>query len=305
MIWRPLYIFLAVTALVTVESTCWAQDKIGAEESYPIVFNNGNDLKKLGIALWNYGKVPIGNGFPNKCYYYGDGHNSIEVSNDYLTRNAARGFSLNSLCLALQSPISFDPETGDRLPSYIVADTQQLKKNYEFAKREGLLKKGEKFDAEAGVLSETLPLYVPNCFKRGLPYHDCNFVYDVRDGHKLSKREREEIATERARVSQLAKLSLEVFKKECTCSDLRDSTRPRTCRIEIKPECKGAGSEAEVDNSLIPELGWEVLTLASEGKPAAFDSISLIDISPKLPLGCQSARNLDPISACNVDPLRT
>ena len=65
---------------------------------------------------------------------------------EFLRRHETRGFTLQSLCLALPSAIRFDPETGRRLPTYITGDFAALKVQAKDKK------------VEEGVITEELPL---------------------------------------------------------------------------------------------------------------------------------------------------
>ena len=62
----------------------------------------------------------------HQCYYYGAGGQLIRVSHERLVRYRNKGFTLDSLCLGLMSSTLFDPETGKRLPTYIVAKAESM-----------------------------------------------------------------------------------------------------------------------------------------------------------------------------------
>ena len=73
--------------------------------------------------------------------------------------------------MALISGIRFNPETGRRLATYVVIyDLNQLRKH--------------PYD-EVGWLSPELPLAIPSCFARALPYSDCTWNFDAVTGKKL------------------------------------------------------------------------------------------------------------------------
>ena len=148
--------------------------------SYPVVFNKAQDLRRLGVVLKDYSTDSEAvQHYPNRCYYYGDGGYSLSVSDEFLAKFKTRGFSRRSLCMALVSQTRFDPETGRRLPTYIMGNIEALQRN---RGRPG-----------AGDVSEELPLDVPNCFKRGLPYSDCEMNYDPRTGGRILCRDDEKI----------------------------------------------------------------------------------------------------------------
>lgn len=143
---------------------------------FPLVITRAADLDRLGISLPDKGAGSDVT-YPNNCYYYGDGGYGLAMSKEFLARFKARGFSRRSLCMAIVSGIRFDPESGRRLPTFISADVKRLKEQGKYA--------------EAGVLTEELPLDVPDCFKGGLPYSDCDMNYDLMTGKRLSPKERE------------------------------------------------------------------------------------------------------------------
>lgn len=128
--------------------------------------------KSAGISLPYWGDTPQ----KNKCYYYGDGGYNISVSDDYLKRYQEKGFSLNSLCMALVSGIRFDPETGQELPTYFAIDLK-----YADDALDDALKEVEPVEG-----TEILPKEIPNCFHRGLPYSDCVMKFDPFTGRKYT-----------------------------------------------------------------------------------------------------------------------
>jgi uncharacterized protein YraI len=141
--------------------------------SYPVVFTRAADLRTLGVAVRSYGtdaKSTTRHQFG--CYYYGDGGYDISISSEYLARFSSRGFSRRSLCMALVSEARFDPETGRRLPTYLIVHPSNLARN---AGRPA-----------PGDLTNELPLDVPDCFKSGLPYTDCQMNYDLKTGRRLT-----------------------------------------------------------------------------------------------------------------------
>src|SRR4051812_47764569 len=71
-----------------------------------------SDLSDYGIDI----RMP---GFPSKCYY--DPKLVLSVSDPMLRHFEARGFSLHTLCLALQSDLRYDSETGKQLPIAVAA----------------------------------------------------------------------------------------------------------------------------------------------------------------------------------------
>jgi hypothetical protein len=139
---------------------------------YPIVFTSPDTLRDLGIAV-SFGQraEPL----ENKCYYYGDGGYLISISDEFLGRFTRKGFSVEAACLGLISNSRYDPETGHRLPTYIIADREMIEQGGE----------------EPGAATEELPLDLPACFKNANPYTDCVFRYGRISGKPLSDAETE------------------------------------------------------------------------------------------------------------------
>ena len=202
------------------------------EVKYPIVFSSMSDLEQLGVSLqwptlYDTGlqnamlpkpRLPIG------CYVYAGGGTRalISVSEEFLARYKAKGFSRESLCMGLASSIKFDPETGKRLPTYRFRDDKVIDAalakldpanmpaeelasfvpDY-FTSREDLAAglanaRSKQFtgmtndqieilmQSDDSYISDELPLKVPDCFKNGTPYLDCNWRYGLITGKKLS-----------------------------------------------------------------------------------------------------------------------
>jgi uncharacterized protein YraI len=159
-----------------VSSCCIIPETVSAQEadnSYPMVFTKAADLRRLGIAMDSYGvDSKYTKAFETGCYYYGDGGYGISLSDQFLDRFRVRGFSRRSLCMALVSQAKFDPETGRRLPTYILVNPQSL-----------ALHGGKGWP---GDVTDELPLDVPDCFKNGLPYTDCQMQFDMMSGQRIS-----------------------------------------------------------------------------------------------------------------------
>jgi len=162
---------LSGMCLFVVAFTACLQPGMADEVEFPIVITDGQDLNRLGIELSGWGGASAFL-FPNNCYYYGDGGYDISLSPDFLARFKQRGFSRRSLCMAIQGGIIYDPETGKHMPSFISADMEALKMAGQYP--------------EPGIVSDELPLDVPQCFSRGLPYSDCEMKYDPISGEPLS-----------------------------------------------------------------------------------------------------------------------
>lgn len=218
---------------------------------WPLVFLNSDEMRPLGLMLIGWGsesqrKIKM---YKYNCYYYGDGGNTISFTEDFFSIFRAKEFTVNSLCLALQSPLAFDPETGNRLPSYQVVHPR-------------IIAGGKSQDA--GDVSEVLPIVPPLCFKRGLPYHDCTVNYDLRTGAPLSSAEKKEIAAAKTAIDTV------IAKKRAT-GPLR--------RGETKTMEYASGREATKPyQALSPDI-------AEIPRAAAKAGITLLDVSKALPVG--------------------
>ena len=97
--------------------------------------------------------------FRYRCFYYGDGGNSVSFSDAFFDRYRRKGFTADTLCLGLQASYSYDPEIGRHLPTYI-----------------------------AGGIHAKYPLslVVPECFKNGDPLRDCDLRYNIDTGAALT-----------------------------------------------------------------------------------------------------------------------
>lgn len=283
----------------------WSTSRVYAQEAiqYPIVFDYGEKkkLNQLGLSF--------GMDLRNKCYYYGDGGYSISVSDEFLKRYQKRGFSLNSLCLGLVSGIRFDPETGARLPTYIVADLKEVKKQ--------VRKYGEKKSKEhlrIGVVNDELPLELPRCFSRGVPYSDCEMRFDPLTGKKLSTARRQRWQSMGAMAERLIteKMKEGWWARECTREENKQGHWSNV------PPCRAEKVSQDDDlyynfsGVLIPELRdlTEVYYMSKmDAPPEVYDwekyedyHISFIDVSPAFPNGFGYALYADGGAGPSTDP---
>jgi hypothetical protein len=162
--------------LVIISAGCiqgWTQKTAASEIKFPIVFTADDDLAKFGISITRNDQML------HQCYYYGDGGQFIRVSHDLLLHYRERGFTLNSLCLGLMSETLFDPETGKRLPTYIMVDPKSLAS-------------GKIRDID---VTYEHPLELPQCFNRALVYSDCTINFDRLTGDRLPKEKIEAFRT--------------------------------------------------------------------------------------------------------------
>lgn len=154
---------------------------------YPIVFNGSSPLTELGLSL----SIPDDQtkpAFANTCYKYGGEAPTVyllSVSDQFLARWTKRGFTRESLCLALVSEARFDPETGQRLPTYIVRHEDRIKQELKGRDPASLTSRDLEALTESGLVTAELPLAVPPCFRNGTPYLDCTWRYGMKSGRKL------------------------------------------------------------------------------------------------------------------------
>jgi hypothetical protein len=141
--------------------------------SFPIVAFSVHELAPFGVVVLQ-DKTPLPSSF-HLCYDYGAGGDQIAVSHERLARYRELGFSLNSLCLGLMSESRFDPETGSRLPTFVMAETDTSTPN------------------KVSVVSYEHPLELPVCYRRALPFTDCTFNYDRLTGKRLSLSETKKV----------------------------------------------------------------------------------------------------------------
>lgn len=170
---------LAVFAAASPSAT--AQDQV----RFPVVFESSAQMRPLGISIKTYegdgaAKPPL----KNTCYHYGEASTVylISYSDEFLERYRRRGFSRESLCLALVSQTRFDPETGKRLPTYVLVHPKHLEAALKGKDRARLTKADLDMLSERGVMTDELPLIVPDCFKNGTPFLDCNMRFGPTTG---------------------------------------------------------------------------------------------------------------------------
>jgi hypothetical protein len=137
--------------------------------NFPLIFYPLGAEAQAGLVheVWTGKKH-----FETGCYHFGEGGAvNISISAELLAFYVQQGFSRRSLCMALISGIRFDPETGRRLATYVVIyDLKELRNHPD----------------DVGNLSPELPLAIPSCFARALPYSDCTWNFDAVTGKRLS-----------------------------------------------------------------------------------------------------------------------
>jgi len=204
-----------------------------------------NDLQSIGIARGH------AQAFPNKCY--GD----VSISNEFLDRFRAKGFSLEAVCLAITSSwVQYNIETGRPL-----------------------------------TVTKEFLLEVPECFKNGAPFLDCRVGFDHASGLKLTDQEQREIRARAVAVDAAVRRLIAGgrYATQCRCEDMRwDRTQIRfspgaSCRVDAAPVCLEQMSRQNYRaGALVPETSG----YAFEGVPTkGFTDYGDFDISPRLARG--------------------
>jgi hypothetical protein len=92
--------------------------------TFPIYIRNIDQLVDIGVAWWDAQQTERYASQKSQftlCPYQGEGH-TLAVSNDIKAAHEAKGFSFAKVCLMLATgSVRYDPETGERLPTYLFA----------------------------------------------------------------------------------------------------------------------------------------------------------------------------------------
>ena len=239
------------------------------EVRWPVVFTSVRESRAFGIQLNGYDDAP--NEQQKKlaygCYGIGDGGPSVSFSEEALARFSKRGFSRRSLCMALMAGLRYNPESGARLPTFVMMSVEQ---------RRQMEENGTPVEQWGpAVVSGEVPLDVPDCFKNGTPYSDCRFNYSPLTGVK----------------SDIIRDALWHLGAE-----INDALNHPSSRQWWKEMTKLPGMEPDLDHPPIghsrsgafPPLS-ELLSLdtLSEQTPRYFgwNAISFVDYSPEFPRG--------------------
>lgn len=159
---------------------------------YPVILPDAASQTALGVMEGNYG--PGGPQLPNRCYYYGDGGSDLSLSNEFVESYLARGFTLRTICMGLISGIAFHPETGAALATVQAVNIEEAT--------------APDYFGEPGPIGPETTIEVPDCFARGLPLSDCDFVYDPFSGERLTASKRAEITANGRAVLQAGRTLL-------------------------------------------------------------------------------------------------
>lgn len=204
-----------------------------AQDALKRVPMTAEDLSKFGIYLrfadpeyhgseTFYKKRVAG---PDKCYY--ETWRVLAVADPLLKHFEERGFSLRTLCLALQSSLRYDPGTGKPLPRAVAA------------------RRSKGSNSLVAIKDGEILLNVPDCFRNGTPDVDCPHNYNAIFGTKEDTPE--EASRQRAREEDV-KLRDFIRKggyaRECGCGDLRYDKKirylfslPDDCHLDVLPKC--------------------------------------------------------------------
>jgi hypothetical protein len=189
--------------------------------------------------------------FPNKCY------GSVSISNEFLAPFRARGFSLEAVCLAITSPwVQYNPETGKPLP-----------------------------------VSKDFLFVVPDCFKSGTPFLDCEFNHDHASGLKRTDAGRQGVHTRAVEVDAAVRriIASGRFGNQCACDSLRwQGSQLRiaagaACRVDAAPACLEQMSGRQIRTG---SLVFETEGIAFENVPTkGLTDYGGFDILPRLARG--------------------
>ena len=151
-------------------------------DDYPIVFESAQEARKIGFVIQGYG--PGGETVrPERinCYDYGSATYILTMSKQVLRAFEQRSFTLQSLCFGLVSLARFDPESGQRMPTFIVIDRA--------AAIEDLNGNNGEIDDNTTVsrnfATPEIPLSLPGCYARGVPLLDCQWRFNPNTGEAL------------------------------------------------------------------------------------------------------------------------
>lgn len=152
-------------------------------EDFPIIFENAQEARKIGFVISGYG--PGGDTVrPERinCYVYGSATYEVTFSKQVLRAFEVRGFTLQSMCFGLISLVRFDPETGRRLPTFVIVDRASAEEDLA-ANPDGI---GENDTVSRNATTPEWPLSLPDCYVRAVPLLDCQWRFHPYTGDELS-----------------------------------------------------------------------------------------------------------------------
>ncbi len=223
---------LSIAALLFVGTSVWAQ------MGNPLIFGSHAQLRKFGIEITNFGPERGSKPLPEKCggAYGGEGSYDFTFSHEFAQKFRSRGFTNLSLCMAMESEIRYNPETGARLRSFVLADIPVVKRNQE----------------EAGTATDQIPFEPPNCFRNAQPLQDCELNFDMNTGRRLTT----------AQAHKLRESRHVVFSDDS--SDENDS--PIAYETESKHLPRGRGYVLYNEGPAGPEPSNDTLTLIKKAR---------------------------------------
>jgi hypothetical protein len=200
------------------------------------------------------------------------------MSDAFLDHYIKRGFTPATTCLGVFAGyVHYDPQTGKPLKVVVWGRDE-----------------GDDFWVKDEFLIE-----IPDCFKNGTPYLDCDFIYDERSGYKNTRQER---AFDRQKGPQIAAavkqlLASGQYNRECGCSDLesyqafgKNAIRIKTgagCYLDTIPACARGLVKGR------DPAGWKLLEITALENMQVFPKLRAkffivnesFNISPRLPRG--------------------
>jgi hypothetical protein len=234
-----------------------------------------DELRSSGIA-WRLidpkGKRSDGyyarsTGFPNKCYYHPK--HELSVSDEMVAHFKERGFTLVTLCLAIEGYSRYDVETGNPLPLAVPAQV-----------RNGKNERLDDFDEDEGIL-----LNVPDCYKNGTPLIDCKLAYDFVFGNREEKINQAKPYNQSDH-KKMSKVAKENFKAVCVCSKIKfdeyGELENTNCRLDTFPAC---ASKLAPNQDAVGSLVTENYSAFRDAASVSSSQHRAYDISPSLPSG--------------------
>jgi hypothetical protein len=238
-------LFRLPAAVILLASIAFIQ-QCAAHAPSKIMLVSESQLREFGID------VTDPSSFPNKCY------GSTSLSDALVERFKLKGFTLQTLCLAVNSSwVAYHPETGEALKI-----------------------------AALGEQGPSFLLNPPDCFKHGAPFLDCWVTYDMDAGIKDPKvgqtRQRAQLVD--AAVRRL--IAAGQFRRDCQCEDLEFNDTSQKVTIKKGASCHADTIPACPDPKIRAESGrllFEADGINFDGVPTkGFTDYGRFDISPNL-----------------------
>jgi hypothetical protein len=155
--------------------------------SFPIVVETKAELERLGFSLVKPDEQPAANPWREKACVDRSGVPQgllVAVADEVVARYAKRGFTRRTLCLALAGAPLYDPYSGQRLPSFVYRDPVGVSAVL-IGRDPAIVDSTELITA--GVMTDEIPLAVPQCFRNGKPHIDCEWRYSERTGRQRTQ----------------------------------------------------------------------------------------------------------------------